>query len=113
MGGYRLCLAAGTVDVAVFEQKLRAARQAMHAGEVVMAQGLLEEALALWRGDPLVELADRPLGAAQSARLMELRRGAVEVLADARLALGEHVPLVGDLEAAVAAEPLRERRRAS
>jgi class 3 adenylate cyclase/tetratricopeptide (TPR) repeat protein len=39
-----------------------------------------------------------------------LRRGGEEVLADARLARGEHAALVGDLEQAVAAEPLRERR---
>ena len=56
--------------------------------------------------------AGRPAGwgMAEAARLGELRRDCEEQLAEARLALGEHRSLVGDLEAAVAAEPLRERR---
>jgi DNA-binding SARP family transcriptional activator len=44
------------------------------------------------------------------ARLRELRATAAEDLYQARLAQGEHAALVADLEAAVAAEPLRERR---
>jgi predicted ATPase len=44
------------------------------------------------------------------ARLVELRNTSEEDLAEARLALGDHVALVPELEAAVAAEPYRERR---
>ncbi len=40
----------------------------------------------------------------------KLRREAEEELAELRLAMGEHTGLVGELEAAVAGEPLRERR---
>ncbi len=72
--------------------------------------GCLRAALGLWRGDPLVELADHLVGLAEAARLVELRRAGEDLLADGRLGLGEHAGLVGDLERAVAAEPLRERR---
>ena len=42
-------------------------------------------------------------------RLDELRANVREDLLDARLALGEHAELVGELEALVAEHPLRER----
>lgn len=61
-------------------------------------------------GRALPELSDQPTGLGEATRLVELRRGGEEDLADARMALGQHASLVGDLEQAVAAEPLRERR---
>ncbi len=61
-------------------------------------------------GGSSFELSEQPVGAAEATRLVELRRMAVEDLFEARLRLGEHQALVGDLDAAVAAEPLRERR---
>ena len=60
---------------------------------------------------PALPGADRALlGHRGSGAVEELRRQAEDELADVRLALGEHDRLVGDLEAAVASEPLRERR---
>ena len=56
------------------------------------------------------DLADCLAGLEEAARLEEVRRGAEEDLAEARLALGQHHSLVADLEVAVAREPLRERR---
>jgi class 3 adenylate cyclase len=47
---------------------------------------------------------------AETTRLWELRWDCEEQLVDAQLALGEHRSLVADLEAAVAVQPLRERR---
>jgi predicted ATPase/DNA-binding SARP family transcriptional activator len=109
-GGYRLRVAAADVDACRFEQRLRDAAGAARDGDWSGVVEALSAALSLWRGDPLSDLAEQPLGAAEAARLGELRRVAVEQLADARLALGHHRELVADLEAAVAAEPLRERR---
>ena len=105
-GGYRL-VSSAEVDVVRFEALLADA-SASAAGNPRRAAGLLEEALGLWRGDPLFELSDQPVGVAEATRLVELRRMAVEDLFEARLRLGEHQALVGDLDAAVAAEPLRE-----
>ncbi len=109
-GGYRLALGSDDLDVGRFERLSREGQQALESGDPLGAVDGLGAALALWRGDPLVELADVPAGMAESARLAETRRFVEEQLVDARLVLGEHAVIVGDLEAAVAEEPLREKR---
>jgi predicted ATPase len=81
------------------------------AGEAGSASELLTEALELWRGPALADLVDAPGMAAVATRLEELRAAAVEDRFDAELALGQHVQLVAEVEAAVAAAPYRERRR--
>ena len=80
------------------------------AGNLAEAARALRQALSLWRGQPCPELTEHSWATAAVARFEELRRQAEDELADVRLALGEHDRLVGDLEAAVASEPLRERR---
>ena len=80
------------------------------ARDTAAAADALSEALALWRGPPLPDLSDHHPGAVEAVRLDELRRTAEEDLVELRLAAGGHGELVAGLEAAVAAEPLRERR---
>jgi predicted ATPase/DNA-binding SARP family transcriptional activator len=109
-GGYRLQLDPDAVDVTRFESLVRAGRRAVDEKDMDRGAQSLHEALALWSGEPLVELAGQPVGIAERARLTEIRRGAQESLVDARLALGEHAAMIGDLEAAAAGEPWRERR---
>jgi predicted ATPase/DNA-binding SARP family transcriptional activator len=103
---YRVCLEPEELDVARFERLLAEARDAPPAH----AEELLASALALWRGDALADLGDSPVRAAASA-LEDLRLQALELRADARLALGEHREVVAELEELVAAEPYRERFR--
>jgi predicted ATPase/DNA-binding SARP family transcriptional activator len=109
-GGYRLRVDADQVDTARFAGLVDQGRRALEQKDTARAVEKLGAALALWRGEPLVDLADQPTGMAEAARLAELRRAGQELLVDARLAGGEHGSLIADLEAAVAAEPLRERR---
>lgn len=109
-GGYVLALEPHQVDAERFEALVDGARRLVRRGHLHDAAGALREALHLWRGRPLVDLTDQPFGMAEAARLEELHRGAEEDLADARLAGGEHRDAVAGLEAAVADEPLRERR---
>ncbi len=71
---------------------------------------LLQQALGLWRGDPLPDLADRPRGMAERARLVELKHLSEDRLFAARMQTGEDAGLVADLELAVTAQPYRERR---
>ena len=80
--------------------------------ERLRAAGKLREALALWRGPPLADLAYEPFAQTEIARLEELRLAVLEERIDADLAGGRHAELVGELETLVAAEPLRERLRA-
>jgi class 3 adenylate cyclase len=75
------------------------------------ASALAAEALALWRGPPLADFTYEPFAQAEIARLEGLRSSAVELRIDADLALGR-AGLVPELEALVAAEPVRERLRA-
>jgi DNA-binding SARP family transcriptional activator/tetratricopeptide (TPR) repeat protein len=75
-------------------------------------EGKLREALTLWRGSPLSDLADESFAQTEIARLEELRLAAIEERIDQDLADGRHVELVGELEALVAEHPLRERLRA-
>ena len=72
----------------------------------------LREALALWRGTALSDLANEPFALAEARRLEELRVGVEEELIAAELASGRDSDVVAELEALVAAHPLRERLRA-
>ena len=108
--GYRLSLTRQSTDIGCFEDGVLDGMRAVQAGESTAAIGLLSEALETWRGEPLLELNDQRVGMAESARLAELRRAGEESLVDARLDAGEHAEIIGDLEAAIGAEPLREKR---
>jgi predicted ATPase/DNA-binding SARP family transcriptional activator len=108
--GYLLDVDPELVDAARFE-RLAADADRAAARDPARALGLLAEALGLWRGPALAEFADQPWAQAEAARLEELRLAAVELRAELRLAAGRHGELVGELEALVAAHPLRERPR--
>jgi predicted ATPase/DNA-binding SARP family transcriptional activator len=109
-GGYRLSATVGPVDTVIFEQLVREGQAAAAGGDHLRAVKCLSEARTLWRGEPLFELTEHPAGVALQTRLCELATGCEEELAQSRLELGEHAVIVTELEAAVAAEPLRERR---
>jgi DNA-binding SARP family transcriptional activator len=103
--GYELRVDADELDLARFERLLGEARRARPEA----AAASLHEALELWRGPPLADLAYEQFAQAEVARLDELRVTAVEQRIEAQLALGEHSVLVGELEGLAAAHPLRER----
>jgi DNA-binding SARP family transcriptional activator len=79
---------------------------------LLQERGRPAEALALWRGGPLSDFADRRFARAEIARLEELHLACLEERIDQDLQAGHHGELVGELEALVAAHPLRERFRA-
>jgi DNA-binding SARP family transcriptional activator len=109
-GGYRLRVDPADVDLNQFETHIGDGSDRLKAGDLHSAVAHLAAALALWRGQPLEELVDSPGGMVVRARLSELRAMAEECLYEARLRLGEHDAVVADLQAAVRAEPFRERR---
>jgi DNA-binding SARP family transcriptional activator len=76
------------------------------------AARLLREALALWRGPALADIAHESFAQSEILRLEELRLVALEGRIDADLALGRDAELVAELEALVREHPLRERPRA-
>jgi DNA-binding SARP family transcriptional activator len=72
----------------------------------------LADALALWRGEPLADLAHEQFAQREAGRLAELRLVALEKRVEVDLADGRHAELVGELEQLVREHPLRERFRA-
>jgi DNA-binding SARP family transcriptional activator/tetratricopeptide (TPR) repeat protein len=106
--GYRLRIDPEAVDALLFRQLVAGSRRQSLSASLRAAE--LTEALNLWRGDALTDLADHDIRGAEVARLSEMRRTAEEDLVDCRLAAGEADEIISDLEAAVHAEPLRERR---
>ena len=96
--GYELRLGDGELDARRFEK--------------LVAAGAARDALSLWRGAPLADVADEPFAAAEIRRLDELRVAALELAVDGDLAGGRHREVVGELDALVAEYPLRERLHA-
>ncbi|ROT27266.1 BTAD domain-containing putative transcriptional regulator [Micromonospora sp. HM5-17] len=109
--GYRLAVDPEEVDVHRFTRLVGAGQRALASGDPRSAAELLRAALELWRGEPLADVRDAPFAAAQVARLVELRLGAVEDRVEAELGLGASGSAIGELRDLVAAYPLRERLR--
>jgi DNA-binding SARP family transcriptional activator len=103
--GYRLRAERDEHDLGRFEVLVERAREEADPSRRAKH---LQEALSLWRGQPLAEFRDEPFAPPAARRLEELRLGAVEQRIEAELELGEHGGLVPELEALVEQEPLRE-----
>lgn len=104
--GYALRLEPDSVDAWCFERAVDAATGLAPAE----AARTLEDALRLWRGPAYAEYQGEPWVEAEAVRLSELRAVARERLLEARLRLGDAAVVIGELEALVAEDPLREER---
>jgi DNA-binding SARP family transcriptional activator len=91
--GYELSVDPERIDACRFERLVR--------------EGRIEQALELWRGEPLADIAHEPCVAAHAARLTDMRLAALERLIDT-LPPEESV---SRLEALIAEHPYRERFR--
>jgi DNA-binding SARP family transcriptional activator len=105
--GYVLRVERDDVDAARFESMVGEARRAAPAERAEK----LHDALDLWRGEPLTDVAFEPFAQNEVRRLEDLRLAATEDLVDAELELGRHADVVGELETLVQQHPLRERLR--
>ena len=106
---YELRIDRELVDVCRLERLVSEASRAAAAGRPASAA---REALALFRGDPLADSPTQPFADPEIRRLEELRLAAAELAIEADLAPGHHHELVGEIEALVAENPLRERLHA-
>src|SRR5699024_4514480 len=97
-GGYLLDLPAEEVDALHFEHLVADGARLLRAHAPDQAEGLLDEALALWRGTPLsgveAEFARR-----EAPRLEELRTAAAEDRADAVSRMGDPAGTIPELRA--------------
>ncbi|MFE2333532.1 AfsR/SARP family transcriptional regulator [Streptomyces coelicoflavus] len=107
--GYVLRAAPAEVDAFLFEALIRDGLRALAHKEWAEAYRYHDDALALWRGDPLPDL---PTMEAERRRLTELRIAAEEGRAEAELELGRPRSAVADLVRLTSEHPLRERPHA-
>ena len=109
--GYMLRVESGELDLERFESLLSQGRAASKTHDHARTAAMLVEAESLWRGRPLADLEFEPFARIEVDRLEELRLVATEERIDSELALGHNSRLVAELEAHVAAHPLREHLR--
>ncbi|MGW7758395.1 BTAD domain-containing putative transcriptional regulator [Streptomyces violaceusniger] len=102
---YLLRIPESLIDTQRFDQLTAQASPESAPGEAVR---LLRQALGLWRGPALTGTVASPPFAAAAHALEERRLSAVEALARAHKALGEHEEAVRALHPAAVANPLRE-----
>jgi DNA-binding SARP family transcriptional activator len=106
--GYLIRVGRDERDLFRFERLVEEGRQSPPQD----AARLLREALALWRGSALADVAHESFAQAEIVRLEELRLAALERRIEADLALGRGAELVAELETLVHEHPLREGLRA-
>ncbi len=106
-GGYSLRAEPDSIDLHRFERFVDEARGAPAEERATK----LREALALWRGEPLADLAAEPFARDGAGHLEDLRLAALEARIDADLELGRHGQVVHELEQLVREHPLREHFR--
>jgi DNA-binding SARP family transcriptional activator/tetratricopeptide (TPR) repeat protein len=104
--GYLMELGVDGTDVLVAERLIE---QASGDTDLTESAGRLEEALALWRGRPLADVAGPMWVEEQTRRMDRLRLRGMRELIDVRLALGQHVQLISQLQELVVEHPFDER----
>lgn len=106
--GYRLAVRAGELDLTAFRALAADGHALADQADHAAAERSLAAALRLWSNPPLPDLPEVLAVSQYRAGLLDQRRGAEDALYDARLALGQHQQVIGDIRALVTADPLRE-----
>lgn len=104
-GGYTLTIDSSTIDLHRFRATIVAARA---SAEPVKAATLFDDALALWRGEPLAHM-DTPWARDTRSSLAAEHFSAVLDRNDAALAAGRHSELLPQLASMSESHPLDER----
>jgi DNA-binding SARP family transcriptional activator/tetratricopeptide (TPR) repeat protein len=105
-GGYLAEADAQAVDVHKFRALVERAREEADPAE---RSALLRDALALWRGPLLAEVASDRMRERVGTELAHLRLTALEECFDAELAAGRHRTVLGELAGLITEHPLHER----
>jgi DNA-binding SARP family transcriptional activator len=111
--GYLMDVRPGELDVLEFEALCRESGDALRARSWNEASHAASRALALCRGEPLLDIPSQVLRDGFVPRLEQLRLQVLEDHAEAELQLGRHERLVPQLRELARAHPLRERLRCS
>jgi DNA-binding SARP family transcriptional activator len=106
--GYLLNLEPNDVDAVRYDRLSMAGRRAVNEGDHERASKTLGEALRLWRGPALADVATGPQLTIEAMRLEENRLGDLHLRIEADLRLGRHHQLLGELATLCARHPLLE-----
>jgi DNA-binding SARP family transcriptional activator len=98
-------------DEAIDARRFERAVEAVEELDTAARAAALREALALWRGSPLADLAFETFAQPEISRLDELRLVALERRLEAELELGRHDAILAELDALARRHPARERLR--
>ena len=107
--GYLITVGDGDFDVREFSALAARGHAAAEAGVWAQAAGLLRDALALWRGEPLADVPSQLLRLREVPSLDDQRLQALVARIDADLHLGRHGEVVAELRQLVTAHPLQEQ----
>jgi DNA-binding SARP family transcriptional activator/Tfp pilus assembly protein PilF len=106
--GYRIDVEPDEFDLSRFEILLATVREAAHHGMWLAVSEYAGQALALWRGEPLTDLAGDAARSREVARLEEMRLQVAELAAEAALRLGRPADVIPELKRLTMKHPLRE-----
>ena len=95
--GYVLAVPQDNVDVFRFQHLMADGRSALHRGDASRASGLLREALSLWRGSMLADVAMGPRLQGHATYLEEQRIEALSLRIGIDLDTGRHQEIIGEL----------------
>lgn len=106
--GYMLSVTDGEIDAQRFEILVRAAREMLTTHAPDGASACLDQALGLWRGEPLADVALSPRLEEKRGYLAELQLDAAELKIAADLNSGGHTRVIPQIRQALASSPFRE-----
>lgn len=106
--GYRFDVAAADLDLSRFGELTEQGYRLLEQQQQERATEVLSEALSLWRGPALADVAAGEILGAEVTRLEEWRLQALEMRIDADLGLGRHRDLVSELKTLTTQYPLHE-----
>ena len=107
--GYVLSVLSGEVDLDQFEYRAVAGERLLAAGAAEDASVVLADALRLWRGQPLSDVAFGEPPQGELVRLAERRMTVLENRIEADLRCGRCALVVPELRKLVGEHPYRER----
>ena len=107
--GYAVRVEPDQLDVHRFERLADAGSAALETGRFDEAADSLAEALGLWRGEALGDLAGEDAVYQVAARLEELRLTVRERMLEAELGRGRHADVLPEVQTLAREQPLRER----
>ncbi|MGB3735211.1 MAG: protein kinase [Ilumatobacter sp.] len=108
-GGYTFAAPSEAIEHQRFSLLRAEARRARDLDDPLVALGFLDEALALWRGQPFRELEDLDWARAETEQLGLDRLEMLEERWEVALALGRHTQITGELAVFTSEHTLRDR----